>query len=129
MNTRRPPTITVAAVLLALFSALNLATPLTPAASEGIPAFIIYSSVVLGVAGLAAAYGLWARKRWGFWVTLAVSALNILAASPGLTLAPTTGAFVAAIVGVAGFALIALLVVLPASRRATRPPTGTVAPR
>ena len=126
----RPPlTITAAAVLLALFSVLNLATPLTPASAEGIPAFIIYSSVVLGVVGLAAVAGLWTRKRWGFWLTIAVSVLNILAAAPGLTLAPTTGAFVAAIVGVSGFALIILLVVLPVSRPAARPPTGTVAPR
>lgn len=129
MSTQRPTAVTVAAILLALFSVLNLATPLTPAASEGVSAFIIYSSVVLGVVGLVAVAGLWTRKQWSFWLILVVSVLNILVAVPGLAFAPTTGTFVASIVGITGFALITLLVALPASRRAARPPTGTVSPQ
>ena len=117
MNAQRPPAVTVAAILLALFSLLNLITPLTPAASEGIPAFVIYSGVVLGVVGLAASYGLWTLKNWSVALTIIVSVLNILSAAPGFAFAPTTGAFVAAIVGVVGFALIIVLVVLPTLRR------------
>ena len=39
MNTQRPLSVTVAGVLLALFSVLNLATPLIPVATDGVPAY------------------------------------------------------------------------------------------
>ncbi len=116
MNTQRPLSVTIAAVLLALFSVLNLAFPLFP--TEGIPAFVIYSGVVLGVAGLAAAAGLWMLKRWSMWLTIVVSVLNILAAAPGVAFAPDLTSRALATVGVVGSALIILLVVLPDSRRA-----------
>jgi hypothetical protein len=116
MNTQRPLSVTIAAVLLALFSVLNLAFPLFP--TEGIPAFVVYSGVVLGIAGLTAAAGLWMLKRWSMWLTIVVCALGILSAAPGLTEAPTALLRVLATVGVVGSALIILLVVLPNSRRA-----------
>ncbi len=31
---------------------------------EGVPAFVVYLGVALGVAGLLAAAGLWMLKRW-----------------------------------------------------------------
>jgi hypothetical protein len=116
VNTQRPLSVTIAAVLLALFSVLNLAFPLFP--TEGIPAFVVYSGVGLGVIGLVAAVGLWMLKRWALWPTIIVSVLNLLAAAPGLTAAPTALLRVLATVGVVGSALIILLVVLPNSRRA-----------
>ncbi len=86
MNTKRPPAVTIAAALLAALSALSLMFPLLT--TEGIPAFAIYSDVVLGVVGLVNAYGLWMLKRWSVALTTLVSALNILLAAPGMFFAP-----------------------------------------
>ncbi len=116
MNTQRPLSVTIAAVLLALFSVLNLAFPLFP--TQGIPAFVVYSGVALGVIGLVAAAGLWMLRKWGIWLTIIVSVLNILSAAPGVAAAPNGALQAAATVTVVVFALIVVLVVLPASRRA-----------
>src|SRR5215211_4762470 len=112
----RPLPITIAAVLMALFGLVNLFSPLFP--SEGIPAFVVYLGVVLGVVGLIAAAGLWMLKRWSLWLTIVVSVLNILSAAPGLAFAPTPTLRVLATIGVVGFALVVVLAVLPSSRRA-----------
>jgi len=112
----RPLPITIAAVLMALFGLVNLFSPLFP--SEGIPAFVIYLGVVLGVVGLIAAAGLWMLKRWALWLTIVVAMLNILSAAPGIAFAPNVMLRAAATVTVVGFAVIVLLVVLPNSRRA-----------
>jgi uncharacterized membrane protein (DUF2068 family) len=118
MNIQRPPAVTVAAILLALGSAFGLISTLIPTFSNGIPAVVVYGSAVLGLVGLLAAYGLWTLKRWGVWIAVILSVLNILSAAPGLVFAPTTALLVSAIVGIVVCALIILLVVLPASRRA-----------
>lgn len=82
------------------------------------PAVVVYGGVVLGIVGLVAAGGLWVLKRWGAWLAVAVSALNLLAAAPGIAF-PSNGAlWVAAMVTVLVSALIILLVLVPASRRA-----------
>ena len=111
----RPLSVTVAVVLLVLFSLLNLLAPLLLA---GVPAFVVYLSVVLGVLGLVAVAGLWMLKRWSVWLTIILCVLNILSAAPGLTEAPTAQLRILATVGVVGSALIILLVVLPSSWRA-----------
>ena len=110
----RPTPVTVAAVLLALSSLLNL----VPLPVEGVPAVVVYGALVLGVVGLVAAAGLWLLKRWGFWLAVAVSALNLLSAAPGIFAAPTAALRVAATTGVLVSALIIVLVVVPSSRRA-----------
>jgi len=112
----RPLPVTVAAILLVLFSLANLLTPFLP--MEGVPAFVVYLGVALGVAGLLAAAGLWILKRWALWLTIVVSVLNILSAAPGLAFAPNAGLRVGATLTVVGFAVVVLLVVLPNSRRA-----------
>ncbi len=116
MNTRRPLAVTIAAVLLALFSVVNVAFPLFP--TEGIPAFIVYSGVVLGVVGLITVAGLWTLKKWSLWLTIVIAVVNILSAAPGFAFAPTPELLVSAIVTVVGFALIIVLVMLPVSRQA-----------
>jgi hypothetical protein len=108
--------VTIAAILLALLSAAGLFSPLLLVG--GPPAFVIYLSVVLGVAGLLAAAGLWMLKRWSLWLTIIVSVLNILSAAPGLAFAPTPTLRVLATIGVVGSALVVVLAVLPSSRRA-----------
>ena len=112
----RPQTVTVAAVVLAVFSLVNLVSPLLP--SEGIPEFVIYLGVVLGIAGLAAAAGLWMLRKWSLWLTIVVSVVNFLSAAPGLAFAPNAALQVAATITVVGSAIIIVLVVLPSSRRA-----------
>jgi uncharacterized membrane protein (DUF2068 family) len=112
----RPQSVTIAAILLALLSVANLLSPVMP--SEGVPAFVIYLGVVLGVLGLIGAGGLWVLKRWALWLTIVVSVINILSAAPGLAFAPTSTLRVLATIGVVGFAVVILLAVLPNSRRA-----------
>jgi len=74
---------------------------------------------VLGVVGLvAAAGGLWALKRWGAWLAVVVSALNLVSAAPGIPFGPNAALQVATAVTVLVSALIIVLVVIPASRRA-----------
>jgi uncharacterized membrane protein (DUF2068 family) len=112
----RPTYVTVAAVLLGILSLLNLLGPLLP--SEGVPAVVVYGGIVLGVVGLVAAGGLWVLKRWGVWLAVVVGALNLLSAAPGIPFGPNAALRVAATVTVVVSALIIVLVVIPASRRA-----------
>jgi len=112
----RPQTVTVAVVLLAIISLANLISPLLP--SEGVPAFVIYLGIVLGVAGLVASAGLLLLKKWSIWLSIIVSVVNLLSAAPGIPFAPDTSLQVAAAVTVVGSALIIVLVVLPTSRQA-----------
>src|SRR5918997_2707907 len=84
---RSPPqTVAVAAILLALFSVLNLLFPLWAEAiprEEEVPALVVYTTVVVGVAGLVGAAGLWMLRKWSIWLTIVVSALNVLDAAAG----------------------------------------------
>ncbi len=117
----RPLTVTVAAILLALFSLLNLLFPLWAEAiprEEEVPALVVYTTVVVGVAGLLGAAGLWMLRKWSLWLTLVVCVLNVLDAAAGVAGAPNAALQVAATIMVVGFALIIVLVVLPSSRRA-----------
>jgi uncharacterized membrane protein (DUF2068 family) len=108
----RPLPVTVAAVLLALFSLANLLSLLM------VPDGVLALVVVLGVAGLIGAAGLWMLKRWSVWLTIVVSVLNILLAAPGLVFVPNPTLRILAAVGVVGFAVVMLLAVLPGARRA-----------
>ena len=117
----RPLTVTVAAILLALFSLLNLLFPLWAEAiprEEEVPTLVVYTTVVVGVAGLVGATGLWMLRKWSLWLTIVVSVLNVLDAAAGVAGAPNAALQAAATVMVVGFALIIVLVVLPSSRRA-----------
>ena len=117
----RPLTVTVAAILLALFSLLNLLFPLWAEAiprEEEVPALVVYTTVVVGVAGLLGAAGLWMLRKWSLWLTLVVCVLNVLDAAAGVAGAPNAALQAAATVMGVGFALIIVLVVLPSSRRA-----------
>lgn len=116
----RPLPVTVAAILMALFSLMNFPGPwwyAVPGAEET-PMFVIYSGIVLGIVGIVAAVGLWMLRTWGFWLTIIVSVVNILFNVLGLGMAP--GATLKALIAVQtiGFILIIVLVVLPTARRA-----------
>jgi hypothetical protein len=113
----RPLPVTVAAIIQVLVSLLSLPGPLLPG-SEGVPAVVLYSGIVLGVAGLVASGGLWTLKKWGLWLTIVVNVLGGLSAAPGVGAAPNAALQAAALAGVLISALIIVLVVLPSSRRA-----------
>src|SRR5215212_1207989 len=118
----RPLPVAVAAILLALFSVLfDLSFPLWAEAiprGDEVPALVVYTSVVVGVAGLVGAAGLWMLRKWGVWLTIIVCVLNLLDAAGGVVGAPNAALQVASAIGVLGFALIIVLVVLPPSQRA-----------
>jgi len=111
----RPLPVTVAVVLLVILSLANLLSPVMP--SEGVPTFVIYLGVVLGVLGLISSFGLWMLKRWALWLTIVISVINIISAAPGLAFAPTATLRVLATFGVVGFAVVVLLAILPGPRR------------
>ena len=115
----RPPTLTVAAILLVLLSLFDfpwLYRLLFPGAVEP-PGFIIYSGYVVGIAGIVVAIGLWMMQKWSYWPTIVVCVLNLLLGAPGVVMAP--GALKGVIVvGEVVAVLIIVLVVLPSSRRA-----------
>jgi hypothetical protein len=86
---RSPPqTVTVAAILLALFSVLwDLSFPLWAQAistEEELPVFIVYLTVVVGVTGLVGAAGLWRLRKWSLWPANVVSVLNLLDGASGV---------------------------------------------
>jgi uncharacterized membrane protein (DUF2068 family) len=117
----RPLPVTVAAILLALFSLMNFPGPwwyLVPGAMEATPMFVIYSGIVLGIVGIVAAVGLWLLKTWSLWLTIVVCVVNILFNASGLVMALPGGLKAAIAVQTIGFILTFVLVVLPTARRA-----------
>ena len=116
----RPQAVTIAALLMALFSLMNFPGPwwyAVPGAMEQTPMFVIYSGIVLGIVGIVAAVGLWMLKTWSYWATIVVSVLNILLNVSGLAMVQSGGLLALIAVQTIGFILVIVLVVLPASRR------------
>jgi hypothetical protein len=117
----RPQPVTVAAILLALFSLMNFPGPwwyAVPGAAEVTPMFVLYSGIVLGVVGLVAAVGLWMMKTWSLWLTIVVCVVNILFNVSGLVMVLPGGLKALIAVQTVGFVLTLVLVVLPSTRRA-----------
>ncbi len=123
MRSRALP-VTVAAILMGLFSVMNFPGPwwyVVPEAMEA-PTFVIYSGIVLGLLGIVAAVGLWMLKTWSFWLTIIVCVLNILLALPTPAMVQTGELLALIAVQTVGFILAIVLVVLPDSRRALTAP-------
>src|ERR671921_2180700 len=117
----RPQPVTVAAILLALFSVMNFPGPwwyAVPGVAEVTPMFVLYSGIVLGIVGLVAAVGLWMMKAWSVWLTIVVCVLNILLNVSGLVMVLPGGLKALIAVQTIGFVLALVLVVLPSTRRA-----------
>jgi uncharacterized membrane protein (DUF2068 family) len=115
--------VTVAAILMALFSLMNFPGPwwyLIPGAVEETPMFVIYVGIVLGIVGIIAAIGLWRLKQWGFWLTVVVSVINILFNLTALAMVLSAGLLAFIAVQTIGFILVLVLMVLPSSRQAFR---------
>ena len=83
---------------------------------EGMPAVFVYGALMLGIAGLAGAAGLWMLRKWGAWLAVVVCVMNLVSAAPGIPFAPDAALRIAATATVLSSALIVVLVVLPASR-------------
>ncbi len=116
----RPQSVTVAAILLVLLSLFDfpwLWMLLFPGVEEP-PAFVIYSGIVLGLAGLVIAVGIWMLQPWRLWASIIVSALNFLLGAPGVIMASTAGMKVVVAGTEVVAVLVIVLVVLPTSRRA-----------
>lgn len=117
----RPLPVTIAAILTALFSLMNFPGPwwyAVPGAVEETPMSVIYSGIVVGIVGLVAAVGLWMLRKWGFWLTIVISVLNILFNVLGLVMVQSPGLLALIAVQTVGFVLVIVLVVLPSSRHA-----------
>lgn len=113
-NNQRPGHVTVVVVLLAVVFLLSLISPLLP---TDYPTIAIYLGIVLGMAGLVAAVGLRASRRWGIRLVVLVSVLNILLAAPGVVAEPGAVGRIFAAVQVVVPVLILVLVMRPTSRR------------
>jgi len=113
--------VTVAAILLALFSVMNFPGPwwyAVPGVAEVTPMFVLYSGIVLGIVGIVGAVGLWMMKAWSVWLTIVVCVLNILLNVSGLVMVLPGGLKALVAVQTIGFVLTLVLVVLPSTRRA-----------
>jgi hypothetical protein len=116
----RPTTVTAAVILLVLLSVSDLPLPyqvLFPGADE-VPDFVVYSGIVLAIAGFVVAVGLWMLKRWSYRATQVVGVLNFLLSLPGVFAAP--GVALRAFIAVTAVAALVLvwLVMRPSARRA-----------
>jgi hypothetical protein len=116
----RPPTLTVAAILLVLLSLFDFPWPymLFFPGAVAPPAFLNYLGYVLGIAGIVVAIGLWMMQKWSYWATIVVCVLNFLLGAPGVLLAPGGALKGVIVVGEVVAVLIIVLVVLPSSRGA-----------
>jgi hypothetical protein len=77
---------------------------------EEVPAGIVVVGIVLGVIALWGAWELWQRHRRGKWVTIVVTALNLLSTLPAFFVRPGTGIVIGAAVSVV--VMIAVIVIL-----------------
>jgi uncharacterized membrane protein (DUF2068 family) len=73
---RHPFLITVLAVLLALQAIAWLIIGITTLLSVG--GFLAVTLLIMGLAGLILSWGLWTLKRWAFWITVVISAIDII---------------------------------------------------
>ena len=124
MNTYRPLTVTIATVLLTLVSLFSLTVLLEP---TKVPPLFFYTIPVLGVCGLIGAFGLWKMKRWGLLLSSILSALAILWTIPGLFIPKTLGGKAISMGVIIFYALVLVLVALPATRKAVAAARAPVA--
>jgi uncharacterized membrane protein (DUF2068 family) len=73
---RKPFLITVLAVLLALHATAWLIIGFTTLLSVG--GFLAVTLLIMGLVGLMLSWGLWSLKRWAFWITVVISAIDLI---------------------------------------------------
>jgi hypothetical protein len=117
MTTARPAVVTSAAILLLLLSLFSLSAPFQPADIQP-PLPVQIWAVVAGVVGLIGLVGLWGMKRWGWLLTVILSAASALLAIPGIFLPPTLTGKAISVGIIVGYGLTFALLLLPAARAA-----------
>ena len=79
METKCPTVLSIAIILLILASLLSWLIVFLPGESNDPGSLVVlYGSVVLGVLGLVAAFGIFNLKRWGMWLAIGVSVFSAL---------------------------------------------------
>jgi uncharacterized membrane protein (DUF2068 family) len=111
-----PVTIAVALSVLSIVG--NAAGFALPTGGQSVPAIIVVSSIILIVAGIPAVIGLWMLRRWGYILTLVVTALNLLSGLPGIPAGTTAAIKVSSAFFVVVSIAILVLVTRPEARRA-----------
>ena len=115
---RRPFLVRVLAVLLALQAIAWLIIGLTTLLTAG--GFLAVSLLIMGLVGLMLAWELWMLKRWAFWATIVISAIDLIVDMLGL-IRPQLGVTVRELVPnmvLSAFILVALF--MPDVRAAFR---------
>jgi len=85
MNKQRPAVLSIAIILLILTSFLFWVAVFLPVnGSNPGPPVVVYGSVVLGVLGLVAAFGLFYLKRWRMWLAIGVSVFSAFFGAGGI---------------------------------------------
>ena len=77
-------------------------------AGDAPPYFVIVLGFVLAIVRIVAAYGTWQNQRWGVVLILLATALDILAAVPGILFAPTPYLWVGATL----FTILGLVIIV-----------------
>jgi len=85
MKTKRPAVLIMTIILLILGSLVFWLAVFLPDTSRAPgPPVVVYASVILGVLGLIAAFGIFTLKRWGMWLTIGVSVFSALFGAGGI---------------------------------------------
>jgi hypothetical protein len=114
----RPMSVVAAVILSVLVILANFAGFALPTSGEEVPLIVILGSLILGVAGIPAAIGLWLLRRWGYILTVIVTALNLFAAAPGPWLGPTAAIKIFSVAMAVASIAILVLATRPEARRA-----------
>jgi len=92
----RPKTYTIAAIIqfvVSLIVVVQTLIALPQGATsldsvDGPGYFFTMAGLILGLAGLFSAFGVWKNQKWGVILTIIIRALDGVAASPGILFAP-----------------------------------------
>ena len=113
----RPRPYTIAAILVVLYSLVDIAVNL-PSLAQGAPApgvtdappfFLLLFGFALDIIGIVGAYGVWRLQKWGVMLTIAVAALDCLTQLPGIIFAPGPLKVVSGLAFIAAAAVLVLL--------------------
>ena len=116
----RPRPVTIAVALSVLLLVANTAGLALPTGGDDVPAAVIIITIVLSLAGIPAAFGLWQTRRWGYILTLVVMVLNALSSLPGIPIGPTAAIKIFSALFTIGSVAVLVLVNRPEARRAYR---------
>jgi hypothetical protein len=86
--TSRPNGVVVVAILMGWSGVLTIASIIPPLAPVGLPRWAVALDIVLGIAMLIVAWGLFTLRLWAYIVTLGIQAVNGLFAIVTVVAAP-----------------------------------------